>query len=86
MSNATPPQVLFSTGCPSSYVVLIPPDRDVLLHVTSSGFHEWAESAGKGKLIRMPSGSHAELDVRLAPEQIAPPAWRPGCVKSRNMP
>ena len=68
MSNQTPPQQMFSTSCSSDSVVLIPSDKDLLLHVTSWGFHEWDESAGRGKHIRVVPGSHLELYVQLAPE------------------
>ena len=68
MSSQTPPQQMFSTSCSSDSVVLIPSDKDLLLHVTSWGFHEWDESAGRGKHIRVVPGSHLELYVQLAPE------------------
>lgn len=47
--------------------VPLPPDKDVLLHVYAKGFHEWHESAGRGKLMRLASGSQAALEVELAP-------------------
>ena len=68
MSSQTPPQQMFSTSQSSDSVVLIPSDKDLLLHVTSWGFHEWDESAGRGKQIRVAPGSHVELFVQLAPE------------------
>ena len=68
MSSQTPPQQMFSTSQSSDSVVLIPSDKDLLLHVTSWGFHEWDESAGRGKPIRVAPGSHVELYVQLAPE------------------
>jgi hypothetical protein len=68
MSSQTPPQQMFSTSCSSDSVVLIPSDKDLLLHVTSAGFHEWDESAGRGKPIRVAPGSHVEFYVQLAPE------------------
>ena len=67
-SSQTPPQFMFSGSSSSDRVVLIPPDRDLLLHVTSWGFHEWDESAGRGKPIRVPSGNRLELYVQLEPE------------------
>src|SRR6266568_1148621 len=45
----------------------IPPDRDVIFHVTADGFREWTESAGHGKLLRVPSGTDATLEVELEP-------------------
>jgi hypothetical protein len=68
MSSQTPPQQMFSTSQSSDTVVLIPSDKDLLLHVTSSGFHEWDESARRGKQIRVAPGSHLELYVELEPE------------------
>jgi hypothetical protein len=59
---------MFSGSSSSDRVVLIPPDRDLLLHVTSWGFHEWDESAGRGKPIRVPSGNRLELYMQLEPE------------------
>jgi hypothetical protein len=54
-SQEHPDRVLFSISCSSDRAILIPPDKDLLLHITSSGFHEWDESAGVGKPIRMTS-------------------------------
>jgi hypothetical protein len=62
-----PDSLLFSMGCDSNHVVLIPPDRDVRLHVTSPGFREWKESLGKGKPIHLASGTRLTLDVQLDP-------------------
>lgn len=62
-----PDSLLFSMGCDSKHVVLIPPDKDVLLHVTSPGFREWKESMGKGKPIHLTSGTRITLDVELDP-------------------
>jgi flavin reductase (DIM6/NTAB) family NADH-FMN oxidoreductase RutF len=67
MSSQTPPHLMFSASCSSDSEVLIPSDKDLLLHVTSVGFHEWDESAGKGKHIRVAPGIHVELYVQLAP-------------------
>jgi len=68
MSSQAPPRLIFSTSCSSDSPVLIPPDKDLLLHVTSSGFHEWDESAATGKPIHVPSGNTVELYVQLAPD------------------
>jgi hypothetical protein len=68
MSNQTPSGLIFSESCGSDGVVLIPPNKDVVIHITSPGFREWDESAGRGKAIRMPPGSKVELYVQLAPE------------------
>jgi hypothetical protein len=68
MSSQTPSRIIFSESCGSDGIVLIPPDKDLVIHITSPGFHEWDESAGRGKSIRMPPGSHVELYVQLVPE------------------
>jgi hypothetical protein len=51
----------------SNHVVLIPPDQDLLLHVSSDGFGEWEESVGTGKPIHFASGTWLTLDVQLDP-------------------
>jgi hypothetical protein len=43
----------------------VPPDKDVIYHVTAEGFHEWGESAGEGKVIRLASGAKATLEAEL---------------------
>ena len=52
----------------SNRPILITPDKDLLLHVTSQWFHEWRDSAGAGKRIRLASGSHLGLEVQLEPQ------------------
>jgi hypothetical protein len=49
------------------HLFLVPPDTDVLLHVSSPGFREWQESVGTGKSVCLPSGTRLKLDVRLEP-------------------
>ncbi len=56
-------------GCYSNHVILVPPDKSLLLHITSDGFREWNESIGKGKLINLTSGGHLKIDVRLEPAE-----------------
>lgn len=46
---------VWSRWCPSNCVIPVPPGKDVLLDVTCPGFREWAESVGKGTLLRVPS-------------------------------
>jgi hypothetical protein len=67
MSMEQPNSLLYSMSCYSSHVVLLPPDRDVLLHVTSEGFKEWKDSVGKGKPLRLSSGAQSTLDIQLEP-------------------
>jgi hypothetical protein len=63
----SPEQQLFSISCYSNHVVLIPPDKNLLLHVTSDGYREWNESAGRGKPFRLGSGARITLDIQLDP-------------------
>jgi hypothetical protein len=46
---------------------LVPPNRDVRLHITSKGFREWKESSGAGKLISVPAGNVLTIDAELEP-------------------
>lgn len=46
---------------------LFPPDQDVRLHITSKGFREWKESAGRGKLIHVRTGDVLTIDAELEP-------------------
>jgi hypothetical protein len=62
-----PEKQLFSMSCYSNHVVLVQPDKNLLLHVTSDGFREWEESAGRGKLLRLSSGTQLTLDIQLEP-------------------
>ena len=66
VSAVDPQSELTSTGHPDR-VLLIPTDKDILLHVTSDGFREWDESVGRGKLIRMAPGTQRTLAVQLEP-------------------
>lgn len=61
--------LLFTMSCFSNHVVLMPPDTDVLLHVESEGFHEWEESIGRGKPLRVASGADLTLDIQLEPTE-----------------
>jgi hypothetical protein len=57
----------FTMSCYSTHVVLVPPDQDVLLHVSAEGFREWEQSVGEGKAIRLASGAQLKLEVQLVP-------------------
>jgi hypothetical protein len=63
----SPEQLVFSMSCYSSRVILIPPDKNLLLHVTSAGYREWDESADRGKPLYLPSGARINLDIQLEP-------------------
>jgi hypothetical protein len=69
MSIDQPDRVIFGAGSSSTRPILIAPDKDLLLHVTAEGFHEWRESAGLGKRIHLASGSHLNLEVQLEPRE-----------------
>ena len=68
-SAENPDQRLFGIGCYSDRPILVPSDRDLLLHITSWGFKEWSESVGQGKAIRIPPGVRMALEVQLEPSQ-----------------
>lgn len=63
----SPNQQLFSISCYSDRVVLIPPDKNLLLHVRSNGYREWDESTGRGKPLHLASGARITLDIQLDP-------------------
>lgn len=67
MSTKITPKVIFSGSFGSSEAILVPSDRDLLLHVTSWGFLEWAGSAGIGKPVHLSPGKRLILDVELQP-------------------
>jgi hypothetical protein len=58
---------VFTMSCDSDRMVLVPPDKNLLLHVKSDGFREWDESIGTGKPVNVPSGNRLILDVQLDP-------------------
>jgi len=63
----SPEQQVFSISCYSNHVVLIPPEKNLLLHVTSDGYREWDESVGSGKPLHLASGARITLDIQLDP-------------------
>ena len=54
-----------SMSCLSDRTVLVPPDRTVLLNVSSEGYREWRKTARKGKRLHMRSGAQQFLNVQL---------------------
>ena len=60
---------LFTMSSYSDHVILVPPDKNLLLHVSSDRFREWDESAGMGKPMFLPSGNRLTLDVQLEPSE-----------------
>ncbi len=67
ISAENPSTPIFSGGQSSSEAVLVPSDKNLLLHVTSWGFSEWDKSVGSGRTIRVAPGVHLTLDVQLQP-------------------
>jgi hypothetical protein len=53
----------------SSETILVPPDRNLILHIWADGFREWDESVGAGKAIFVQSGTRLTLAVDLEPVQ-----------------
>jgi hypothetical protein len=54
---------LFFPDC----AISVPPDMQLLVRVSSTGFHEWDEGAGEGKPILVHSGTRLTLDIQLDP-------------------
>jgi hypothetical protein len=67
MPMEKPESPLFTVSCYSDRVILVPPDKNLLLHVESDGFDEWDESVGTGKSFNVPSGGRLTLNVQLEP-------------------
>jgi hypothetical protein len=67
MSMDHPDRPIFVGNSDSNVPILIAPDKDLVLRATSQGFHEWGDSVGAGKRIRLASGSHLGLEVQLEP-------------------
>jgi hypothetical protein len=69
LSTENPVSPLFTMSCYSDHVILIPPEKSLLLHISSDGFREWNESIGKGKLVHLASGARLKIDIQLEPEK-----------------
>lgn len=69
MAADNPARTIFSVGCASTKPVLVPPDRNLLLHVTSWGFREWNQSVGNGRPVRIAPGDSLALNVQLEPAE-----------------
>ena len=67
MSADNPSRPIFGGGQSSSKPVLVPTDKNLLLHVTSWGFREWNQSVGKGRPVRIAPGDRLTLGVQLQP-------------------
>jgi hypothetical protein len=60
---------LFTFSGYSTATVLLPPNKDLLIHIFSEGFSEWKESVGKGKPLNLASGTTHKFDVHLEPSR-----------------
>jgi hypothetical protein len=67
MPMEKPDSPLFTMSCYSDHVILVPPEKNLLLHVKSDGFREWDESAATGKPLNVSTGGRLTLDVQLDP-------------------
>jgi hypothetical protein len=67
MSADATPRTIFSSGFSSTEALLVPSDKDLLLHVTSWGFNDWEQSVGAGLHIRIAPANRLTLDVQLDP-------------------
>lgn len=69
MEEKNPTSPIFTMSSSSKHAILVRPDTNLLLHISSDGFREWNESIGKGKSIRLVSGDRLRLDVQLEPAE-----------------
>jgi hypothetical protein len=69
MSIDQPSLPLLTMSCFSDHVILVPPNKSLLLHIASDGFREWSESVGRGRLVNLSSGAHLNIDVQLEPAE-----------------
>jgi len=61
LRDTAPPALAFTIGCSSTKTLLLPPDDDLLIRISSDGFREW----DKGLHLR--SGEQITLNVQLDP-------------------
>lgn len=66
-SQEDPSHPILTMGYLSGRALLVPPDKDLLIHVTSPGFLEWNQSLGIGYPIHIASGASLQLDISLQP-------------------
>lgn len=62
-----PTKPVYSGSSYANKPILVPSEEDLLIHVTSQGYKEWQQSAGRGKSIRLSPGAELTLDVVLEP-------------------
>ena len=67
MRPTNPPTLVFGSSCSSTQGILLPPDKELRVHVVADGFQEWQESVRGGKALRLASGERLTLDVQLEP-------------------
>jgi hypothetical protein len=61
MSSENPERLKSSISCPSAHVILLPPNRDVLLHVTSWGFSRVGEECWNRNAHPCPLSQPAQI-------------------------
>lgn len=62
-------RIVYGQRCDSRRLILVPPNKRLLLHVRSEGYQEWPKSRGKGMPVRVASGQRMTLKVALEPSQ-----------------
>jgi hypothetical protein len=67
MDGTAPSSLICGTNRSTSHAFVLPPDRDILVHITSPGFREWDLTVGAGKPIHAASGAEVVLNVQLEP-------------------
>jgi hypothetical protein len=60
MGPTTPPALVFSSSCSSTQPILLPPDKDLLLHVVAEGFRSGMRVSGAVRRF----GSRQEKNLR----------------------
>ena len=67
LSQELTPTLIFSMSCSSTEPILVPSNKDLLLHVTAMGFLEWKQTIGTGMPLHIAPGGRLTLDVQLQP-------------------
>lgn len=68
MRWANNPQQFIATSASPSFRVLVPPNRDISLEVTSPGYKKWSyKSYGSSSALNVQSGAELNLDILLEP-------------------
>ena len=65
--KAAPEQRYIHGSSDSTMPLLVPPNEDVYLTVTSTGYREWPDDGTKGRIINLLPGTTLELTIALEP-------------------